>query len=208
LNGQLEVASLLLVHGAGSGPWVFDGWKNHFPELKVSAADLLEGLNVGRASMSDYAFQVLVASEQLPRPISLCGWSMGGLVALMAAQQTNYSHLVLIEASAPGETQGFDPSIIPRAETFDSERVYGKFPLGVRSRPESQFARDERKRGISIPSIACPTLVISGKDHPIDRGTDLAGFYGAKLEEYPHLNHWQLLSDDSVKDSIRDFLGL
>lgn len=203
-----NVGSILLVHGAGSGPWVFDGWKNHFPELKVSAADLLEGLDVGRASMSDYASQVLAASEQLPQPISLCGWSMGGLVALMAAQQASYSHLVLIEASAPGEVQGFDPSITPRAETFDSEIVYGDFPPGVRSRSESQFARDERKRGISIPSIPCPTLVISGRDHPIDRGTDLAGFYGAKLEEFPHLNHWQLLSDQSVKDSIRDFLGL
>lgn len=208
MNGQQEVASLLLVHGAGSGPWVFDGWANSFPELKVSTVDLLEGLDVEQVSMGEYASQVLAASQHLPQPLSLCGWSMGGLVALMAAQQVNYSHLVLIEASAPGEVQGFDPSIMPRAETFESESVYGEFPPGVRSRPESQFARDERKRGISVPSLPCATLVISGRDHAIDRGTALAGFYGAKLAEYPHLDHWQLLADDSVRASIRDFLGL
>ena len=200
--------SLLLVHGAGSGPWVFDGWEHRFSDLKVSAVDLHEGLDVGRASMADYASRVIHAAEPLPRPLALCGWSMGGLVALMAAQESRCAYLVLIEASAPGEVQGFDLSIQPRVEAFDSESVYGAFPPGVPSRSESQYARDERKRGISIPELPCPTLVISGKNHPVDRGTDLAAFYGAKLVEFPHLDHWELITTDSVKDSIRDFLGL
>lgn len=200
--------SLLLVHGAGSGPWVFDGWEHQFPDVKVGAVDLHEGVDVSRASMADYASRVLDAAEHLPSPLALCGWSMGGLVALMAAQDSRCAHLVLIEASAPGEVQGFDPSIQPRVAAFDSESVYGAFPPGIRSRPESQYARDERKRGISIPELPCPTLVISGKNHPVDRGSDLAGFYEAKLVEFPHLDHWELITSDSVKESIRDFLGV
>jgi pimeloyl-ACP methyl ester carboxylesterase len=198
---------LLLVHGAGSGPWVFNGWESRFPELEVAAVDLLEGLDARHASMADYAFRVLRAAQKLPNPLALCGWSMGGLVALMAAQGTKCAHLVLIEASAPGEVQGFNPSIEPRVESFDSEIVYGAFPPGVPSRPESQYARDERKRGISIPSLPCPTLVISGKNHPVDRGTALAGFYGTKLVEFPDLDHWALITTDSVKDAIREFIG-
>lgn len=172
------------------------------------AVDLLDGIEVESASMSDYAAQVVAAAEELPHPRSICGWSMGGLVALMAAQQARASKLVLIEASAPEEVQGFNPSIRPRRETFDSEDVYGKFPPRVRSRPESQFARDERKRGISVPSLPCETLVISGRDHPVERGTEVAEFYGVNLVKFPQLDHWQLLSDDSVKVAIRDFIGL
>jgi pimeloyl-ACP methyl ester carboxylesterase len=205
---QLKPRSLLLVHGAGSGPWVFDGWEEHFRELEVAAVDLMEGLNVEQVSMQDYASRVLAAAKRLGKPLALCGWSMGGLVALMAAGQIHCDYLVLIEASAPGEVQGFNPSIKPRAEAFDSESVYGAFPPGIPSRPESQYARDERKRGISVPAVPCPTLIISGRSHPIDRGSDLAGFYAAKLVEFPEQDHWELIATDSVKEAIREFIGL
>jgi hypothetical protein len=44
--------------------------------------------------------------------------------------------------------------------------VYGSFPSDMRARPESLFARAERKRGISVPSLPCPSLVIYGDEFP------------------------------------------
>jgi hypothetical protein len=49
-----EVENVVLVHGAGSGPWVFDGWADDFPGVSVHAVDLHEGLDVAQASMTDY----------------------------------------------------------------------------------------------------------------------------------------------------------
>lgn len=200
--------SLLLVHGAGSGPWVFDGWSQSFPGVELAAPDLQEGLNVAEASMSNYEERVVAAADLIMRPLALCGWSMGGLVAMMAASKLNPETLVLIEASAPGEVQGFNRDIELCRGLFDSEKAYGAFPPDVRSRTESQYARDERKRGISVPTLPCPTLVISGKDHPEKRGRKLAHFYNAELNEFPELDHWELIRTTAVRDAIRQFLGL
>jgi len=47
---RLPPASLLLVHGAGSGPWVYEGWADEFASVPVLAVDLHEG--VGGKSQS------------------------------------------------------------------------------------------------------------------------------------------------------------
>jgi len=54
-SGAGVPSSLLLIHGAGSGPWVFEQWMTAFPEIEVAALDLQEGLDVERASMRHYA---------------------------------------------------------------------------------------------------------------------------------------------------------
>lgn len=199
--------SLLLVHGAGSGPWVFDGWAEAFPHLRVASPDLQEGLDIGVASMNDYAARVVVEGRCLPEPLAVCGWSMGGLVAMMAASTLEPEALILIEASAPGEVQGFHREIEARAGTFDSEEAYGSFPPGVRSRPESQYARDERKRGISVPALPNRTLVMCGREFLEERGRQLAAFYGVDLREFPTLSHWDLVQEMSVRDETRRFLS-
>jgi hypothetical protein len=58
--------SLLLVHGAGSGPWVYEGWDEDFPGMQIEAVDLLEGLDVASASHADYARRVVEAAAALP----------------------------------------------------------------------------------------------------------------------------------------------
>ncbi|MDQ3915980.1 MAG: alpha/beta fold hydrolase, partial [Actinomycetota bacterium] len=87
-------ASLVLVHGAGSGPWVFDAWVPP-AGLELVAVDLQEGLDVGSASMDDYSRVLVRRCERLPRPHALCGWSMGGLVAMMASEKVSPGALVL-----------------------------------------------------------------------------------------------------------------
>ena len=141
--------------------------------------------------MGDYTDRVVAEGRRLLKPLALCGWSMGGLVAMMAVPKLDPESLILIEASAPGEVQGFNERIEPRGGVFDSEEVYGPFPPGVRSRLESQYARDERKRGISVPVLSNRTLVICGREHPDERGRQLSAFYGVGLREFPTLS-WTL----------------
>src|SRR5262245_3680623 len=175
--------SVLLVHGAGSGPWVFDAWPPFLPESKVEAVDLQEAVDPALATMSQYAAVVERASRPLPRPRVLVGWSMGGLVSMMASACADI--LVLLEASAPSEVQGFHPDVALVPGVFDPEREYGPFPSGMRARAESTLARAERKRGISVPTISCPLLVVYGDEFPDERGRRLAAYYRARELSLP-----------------------
>jgi pimeloyl-ACP methyl ester carboxylesterase len=140
---------LVLVHGATSGPWVFEPWAGRFPTFEVGVPDLQAGLVVARASMADYAAQVIAATSG-PGAV-VVGWSMGGLVAMLAAQQQRLAALVLVEPSQPRELGRHDPTVVPTAGVYDAETIYGPLPPGTRHRPESRLALEERQRGISIP---------------------------------------------------------
>lgn len=169
-------ASLLLIHGAGSGPWIFVHWHPCFRHVVTDAIDLQESLDMERATMEDYTSAVAASARRLPQPVSLCGWSMGGLVALQAESRVRPHSLVLIEPTLPGEIQGFDPGVELLTGTYNPERVYGRFPAGYRARRESSRARAERKRGISVPAISCPTLVVYGCEFSEDRGRKVASY--------------------------------
>lgn len=198
MTSTARPASLVLVHGAGSGPWVYDGWAEALPGIELLAVDLQAGLDVTRASHDDYANVVVAAAAAAPAPVALCGWSMGGLVVLQAAQRMRPSTAILLEASPPGEVQGFDDSIEIADGAFDPEAVYGRFPDGMRARPESTRARLERKRGISVPTLPCPSLVVYGDDFPDDRGAALARLYGAEERSFPGFDYWDLVRNLGV----------
>ncbi|HYY43585.1 MAG TPA: alpha/beta hydrolase [Actinomycetota bacterium] len=198
----------MLVHGAGSGPWIFEGWEAYFPGLEVKAVDLQAGLAVEDASMEDYAGNVVRACRSLSTPVSLCGWSMGGLVVLMAAADLKPHSVILIEPSPPAEIQGRPEEVTPRPGAFDPQQVYGPFPPGVPSRLESGLARAQRKRGISVPVLGCPSLVVCGRDCRDERGPAVARLYGSDLVELPALDHWGLVLQDEPRQEISSFLGL
>lgn len=200
-------ASLLLVHGAGSGPCVFRSWASAFPGIDVVAIDLQEGLDIRSASMRDYAAAVMAATARLRRPTALCGWSMGGLVVLLAALKIRPDSVILLESSPPGEVQGFNPDVALREGTFDPEEAYGRFPAGQRARPESLLARAERKRGIPIPEIPGRSLVVYGDSFPEERGRRIASLYGSEERYFPGLDHWGLVLDPAVRVAIAEFPG-
>jgi pimeloyl-ACP methyl ester carboxylesterase len=204
-------ASFVVVHGAGSGPWIFDDWRGSFGSIEVVPIDLYERLDPASASMGDLADVVGQAVCAAPRPAAVGGWSMGGLVVMLAAQRLARQglpphSLVLIEASAPGELQGFDETVGQAEGTFDPEVVYGAFPDRMAARPESSRARAERKRGISIPSLPGPVLVVAGKSFPEERGGDLTRFYGAAELRFPDFDHWQLITEPAVREAIAAYL--
>lgn len=199
-------SSLLLVHGAGSGPWVYAEWPDAFPALRVEAVDLQAGQTVAQASMNDYARIVVEAARALPPPVALCGWSMGGLVVLMAAEEVRPHSVVVLEPSAPAEVQGYHQDAPLIDGVFDPEAEYGTFPDGIAARPESLRARSERKRGISVASLPCPSLVVSSSDFPDERGRAIARLYGSTIVEFPGLGHFDLVLGAGPRQVVAGFL--
>lgn len=179
-----------------------------FPTLTVEAVDLQEELSVERASMDDYVQRVVAVAHTMPQPVALCGWSMGGLVVLQAAQEVQPHSVVLLKASAPAEVQGRNPDVRLVNGSFDPEAEYGKFPDGVPARPESLLARAERKRGISAGSLPCPSLVIASADFADERGRSLADLYGSEFVEFSELRHFDLVLDASPRRAVADFLDV
>ena len=153
--------------------------------------DLQAGLNVRAASMLNYEAVVTGDALLMARPLCVVGWSMGGLAAMMAAHRIEPDTLVLLEPSPPAEVQGFDEAVALEEGTYDPEDAYGAFP--VRARPESLLARSERKRGISVASLAYRTLVVYGDEYAEERGRPVAAQYGAEELHVPGASHWDLV---------------
>jgi pimeloyl-ACP methyl ester carboxylesterase len=185
---------------------VFEGWAGREGRIELVAADLQDGVDVAAASMDDYAGNLRRLCAALPRPLALCGWSMGGLVAMMVAADVAPASLVLIEPSAPAEVQGTH-AVPDAAGTFDPEEVYGAFPAGIRPRPESQRARADRKRGIAVPSLPPRTLVVYGDEFGDERGRALVERYGIDEAYFGGLDHWGLVLDASVRERVFDYVA-
>jgi pimeloyl-ACP methyl ester carboxylesterase len=156
--------------------------------------------------MEDYARAVIDAVEHVPRPTALLGWSLGGLAVLMAANHVGPSAVVLLEASPPAEVQGVDFGVELEEGNFDPEAIYGSFPPGMASRPDSKQARSERKRGISVPSLPCQSLVVFGREFAEERGRRLATFYGSDTLPFVDLDHWHLVLDERVRSAVAEWL--
>ena len=202
----MAARSLILVHGAGNGPRVFQGWTDAFPGMSLAAVDLHRGRDIGSTSMWDYEATVYEAAEVMPTPLALCGWSMGGLLVAMVARKLRPEAVVMIEPSPPAEVAGEDHDVPLERGWFDPEEVYGPFPEGMAPRPESELARAERQRGISVPTLPCRSLVVFGREHPEDRGRRIAELYGSEVAEFPDLGHWDLVTDPRVAAVVSGFV--
>ena len=185
---------------------MFDRWAQPDRGIELVTPDLHDGVDVATASMDDYTTNLRLFCAGLPRPLALCGWSMGGLVAMMAAQELAPASLVLIEPSAPAEVQGTHDAA-DASGTFDPQEVYGAFPDGVAARPESQRARADRKRGVSVPALPQRTLVVYGDEFATERGRALEERYGIDGAYFPGLDHWGLVRDLSVRDRVFDYVS-
>lgn len=124
----------------------------------------------------------------------------------MAAQRTPSVAVVVLEPSLPLELSGGDSLRELRSGTYDAESAYGPLPPGTRRRPESLRALDERKRGISVPSVDCPVLVVAGRTGQ-PQGRLVAGHYAADLLEFADLGHSDLVADPRVRAGIAAWLG-
>jgi hypothetical protein len=131
----LRNLNFLLVHGAGEDPSVWAGWDG-------VAIDLQAGLVVPETSMLNYEAVVTCDAGLMPRPLCVVGRGMGALAAMMAARRVEPDALALIEPW-------------PTAEAVGREHVEA-----TGSRPESELALAECRRGIAVPSSPARTLVL------------------------------------------------
>jgi pimeloyl-ACP methyl ester carboxylesterase len=157
--------------------------------------------------MLNYEAVATRACEAGVRPFALLGWSMGGLVAMMAARRVEPDALVLLDPSPAGESAAFDETVAPAEGPYDPEEAYGPFPDGVAARPESALARAERRRGISVPSLPSRTLVVYSDEFAEERGLGVARCYAADDLHMAGLDHWGLVRDERVRPAIAEWLS-
>ena len=213
-----DLPAFVLVHGAANSAQVFALWQEELAELGAEshAIDLrghgedAEPIDLSRVSMRDYADDVRQAMAEVDAPPVLVGWSMGGLVAMMAAADGGVLACVGLAPSTPAREP--DSSMPLRHGIFGPEE-YGitssdraaqpampdldlderEIALGSLCR-ESRYARDERAAGIVVPALDCPLLVVTGgADRQWPRARYDALPLRAEFLDAPAASHWGLV---------------
>ncbi len=229
--------SILLVHGAANGAWVWDAWRAALRPLgwEVNVLDLRGHGRSLPTDMSEVTMEVYVndlesvcgqiAAAQGRHPV-VGGWSMGGLVAMMYAAKTpDVPGLLLFAPSPPLEVQGRTPAgelrnyaVTPfgpevyGVHVDDAEQSRAAMPdltdeeiARVLERSagatESGLARRQRKAGISVPSVAAPSMLIYG-----DQDTAIDPAYSRKVAAHlrgdsmmlPGAGHWGIVYSERM----------
>ena len=183
------------------------GWSSYAVDLRGHGES--PG-SVDGASMSDYANDVTAVAEQLPETPVVMGWSMGGLVAIMAASSGRARACVGLAPSTPALER--DDSVEIRRGVFGPEEygIISEDPaeqpampdLDIEERmialasasPESRTARDDRKAGIVVTSLPCPLLVVTGsQDEAWPRSAYAEMRLPADYLESSGASHWGLV---------------
>jgi pimeloyl-ACP methyl ester carboxylesterase len=207
---------LILVHGAANSARVWSfwqgelarlGWSSHAVDLRGHGASA--AVDLGATRMADYADDVIAFARSLRHPPVLIGWSMGGLVAMMAAAACSARACVGLAPSTPARTVDAsvslrggvfspeeygivdrDPDHQPAMADLDrAERVIALEALGS----ESRLARDERKAGVVV-DVPCPMLIVTGTTDtqwPRQRYDDL--HFAADHISIDGASHWGLV---------------
>jgi pimeloyl-ACP methyl ester carboxylesterase len=213
-------------------------WQNQIDALSDVAAAIVPDLT-RQDSIAAMAEAVLATA---PDRFALAGHSMGGYVALAVTriaprrvmrlalvdtaaradtpEQTERRH-ALIEMTKIGKFKGVTPRLLPllvHADRLDDKAVTDIImAMAERVGPEA-FQRqqkaimgrlDQRK---FLPRIACPTLVLCGRQDqitPLDRSEEMAAaIAGAKLVVVEACGHIpQLERPEAATAAMREWLG-
>ena len=232
LAGAADRPPLLLVHGAASSAAVWTLWQREAAALGWSslAVDLRghgasAAVDLASVSMADYVDDVASAAARLAGPPVMVGWSMGGLVALMAAARGLAAAVVGLGPSPPARVR--DAAAPLRPGTFGPEE-YGIADAGAADQPtmpdldaaerrialaslgrESRLARDERKAGVVLDPLPCPALVIAGtEDASFPPSTYATLPFAADVLTADGASHWGLvLGGRTVARLVPQVLG-
>jgi pimeloyl-ACP methyl ester carboxylesterase len=208
---------VIFIHGAANSLGVWSYWQEFLSDLGWSSYALdLRGhgasgvTDLSDTRMSDYAEDVRALVRELPRPPVLVGWSMGGLVAMMAAADGSATACVGLAPSVPALSR--DVSLPLRRGTFgpDEYGIASRDPAEQPAMPdldederrialaslgsESRLARDERAAGVVVEHLPCPLLVVTGsEDHQWPRSRYATMHLKAEWMEAEGASHWGLV---------------
>jgi len=198
----------VMIHGAGGGGWEYHLWKPVFERAgwKVVAPDLApspEGL--AKTTFADYAEQVKTWCKREGGKLIIIGASMGGALALGAAETVNPDAIVLVNSTLPKAIRHSNsgPKAPPmirwangtREETVSAMPDSDEETINYawkRWRDESGAVVDEIRDGIPTAKPACPVLVVLGQkdtDIPYSDGLRLADWSGADVHLYAGMSH-------------------
>ena len=209
----------LLVHGAANGPWVFEGWDGDLG-APCDVADLQPLVGPG-TSMEHYAAAVRDKAAAMAEAPVLIGWSLGGLIVLMAARGLRVPAVVVLEPSAPAEVIGHAAERELREGTIGPEfygvRPGAAPPPGLSGREwtwviersagarDSLYARDQRQRGIDVGPVAAPLLVVHGdvEGNAEQRGPAVARALAGDTLKIAGASHWALVVGERYRREVR-----
>lgn len=202
------------VHGAGGGGWEYDLWKPAVKQEGASAfvaPDLVptnSSGGLGKTTFDDYAAQVrgwIAGLGNGAKPV-LVGASMGGVLALHAAQTVRPAAIILVNSVPPSGVQTKPrppanyPAVVkwangPLAETRDAMPDSDEKTIlwaWKRWRDESGQVMNTLARGVLVPKPTCPVLCILGTadtDVSHETGLALAQWAGADIHVYRDMSH-------------------
>lgn len=215
-----RASAALFVHGAGGGGWEWNVWTRRFAAAgwRVAAPDLLptrDGL--AATALDDYLDQVVTVAEALPSPRVLVGASLGGLLALMAAQRVEVAALVLVNPMPPAPwhhrlpERADYPVIVPWGRDASLEGTRRALPDADEAtclyafrhwRDESGAALSAARAGVAVAPPACPLLVLASEDDedvPAAVSADFAQAVGASLLRVPGSHVGPLLGREAAR---------
>lgn len=202
-----SIRHALLLHGAGGGGWEWNIWRGVLaaggiepvaPDLQPAAAGL------ATTAFEDYLQQARAALAALPPPRAVIGASLGGLLAMAAADATDA--LVLVNPLPPlpwcAQLPARDwPDLVPwrcdarlastRRAMPDADDATALFAFR-HWRDESGAVMRAAYQGITVPRPACPVLCVlstQDEDAPPALTRQLASDWKAAVLQAASLSH-------------------
>ncbi len=217
----MERTTAVLIHGAGGGGWEYDLWRPVFiaAGYEVIAKDLMPAPGgLARTTFADYLKQVTEATPRRGRVV-LAGASMGGVLALKAAEQVKPAALILVNSVppapvAPPRPRTKYPDVVrwangpledTRAAMPDSDEKTIRWAW-KKWRDESGSVMNALSAGITTQKPHCPVLtVLSGKDTdvPYLNGLAIATWANADVQLYRSLSHVGPLMSTRAKEAAQ-----
>ena len=215
-------APFVLVHGAANSARVWTHWQAQLADAGVAsyAVDLRDhgestALDLSGTTMRDYADDVRRVLNEIGRFTVLVGWSMGGLAAMLAAEDGDVLACVGLAPSVPAlrvdtsvelrhgafgpEEYGItsaDPGDQPAMPDLDREERM--IALGSLCR-ESRYARDERAAGVVIEALPCPLLIVTSTGDTQWPRSRYEGLHlAASYHSVDGASHWGLVLNRRV----------
>lgn len=218
----------LMIHGAGGGGWEWKFWQEEFERAgwKVIAPDLMPAkAGIAATTAEDYIEQVVQAATAAGEQPVLIGASMGGILALKAAERLKPRAIVLVNSVPPA---GVEWSRRQQREEVPDVIEWSKSPLKEtadalwdstqeviewaheRWRDESGAVLRALREGMPAESPACPVLVIASDkdtDIPPEVSRQVAEKYSADFVLYHEMSHVGPLLGKRARSVAKHTLG-